>query len=127
MGNYYLAYLDEILTCGPPWGETFWLVKTVPAPPQGPLEGGPWGEAETALTSFSGMGKNLRAHQAPNWLTVVLIVVIGTWVDIGAIQIQVVAIVVIVHGRRPIVAARPPIIRRRTIEVAGVEEDYYSK
>ena len=56
-------------------------------------------------------------------MPVVLIVVIGTWVHIGAIQVQVVAIVVIVRSRRPIVAVRPSIVGRRCIEVAGVEEE----
>jgi len=55
-------------------------------------------------------------------LTVVLIVVIRTWVHIGAIQVQVVRIVVIVRSRRPIVAVAAPIVRRRRIEVAGVNE-----
>jgi len=37
-------------------------------------------------------------------------------------QVQVVAIAVIARSRRPIVAVRPSIVRRRGIEVAGVEE-----
>ena len=55
-------------------------------------------------------------------MTVVLIVVIRTWVHIGAIQVQIVRIVVIVRSRRPIVAVATPIAGRRRIEVAGVEE-----
>lgn len=59
---------------------------------------------------------------------VVLIVVIRTRVDIGAIQVQVVRIVAIVRSRRPIVPVATSIVRRRAIEVAGVEEaDYKNK
>ena len=50
------------------------------------------------------MVKWLGAYRTPNTLSVVLIVVIGTWVYVGTIQVQVVAIVVIVRSRRPIVA-----------------------
>ena len=49
-------------------------------------------------------------------------VVSGTWVDTGVIQVQEVAIVVTAHSRRPIVAVVTPITRRRIIEEAGVEE-----
>ena len=52
----------------------------------------------------------------------VLIEAIGTWVDIGAKQVQVVAIEVSAHSRRPIVTVVTPKNRRRTIEEAGVEE-----
>ena len=68
---------------------------------------------------------SLGAGYAPNTVAVVLIVVIRTRVDIRAIQVQVVAIVVIVRSRRPIVAVATPIVRRRRIEVAGVEEAGY--
>ena len=73
--------------------------------------------------------RNLRAGGGctPNTVAVVLIVVIGTWVHVGTIQVQVVAIVVTVRSRRPIVAVATSIVRRRRIEVAGVEEADYSK
>ena len=49
--------------------------------------------------------------------------VIGTWVDTGVMQAHEVAIAVIAaHSRRPIEADVTPTKRRRTIEVAGVEE-----
>ena len=66
-------------------------------------------------------------YRTPNTVAVVLIVVIGTWVHVGTIQVQVVRIVVIVRSRRPIVAVTTSIVRRRRIEVAGVEEADYSK
>ena len=59
--------------------------------------------------------------RAPNRLTVVLIVVVGTWVDVRTIEVQVVRIVVIVRCTGPIVAVRAPIVRRRIVEVAGVD------
>ena len=51
-----------------------------------------------------------------------LIDVIGTWAYVGTIQVQVVAIAVIVRSRRPIDAGQPSTARRRVIEVPGVEE-----
>ena len=60
-------------------------------------------------------------------MTVVLIAVIGTWVDVRTIQVQVVRIVVIVHSRGPIVAVATPIVGRRAIEVPGIEESRYFK
>ena len=64
----------------------------------------------------------LGATDAPNTKAVELIVVNRTWVDVGATQVQVVRIVVIVRSRRPIDPVATSIVRRRTIEVAGVEE-----
>ena len=55
-------------------------------------------------------------------MTVVLIVVIGTGVHVGAIEIQIVGIVVAVGRRGPIVAVAAPIVSRGTIEVPGVDE-----
>ncbi len=64
----------------------------------------------------------LATGDAPNTLTVVLIVVTRTWVHTGAIQVQIVRIDVIVRSRRPIVAVATPTAGRRHTEVAGVEE-----
>ena len=70
-------------------------------------------------------GKYLGTYQTPNSPPVVLIVVVSTWVDIRAIQIQVVSVVVIVRGRRPIVAVAASIVNRAAVDVAGVEEVEY--
>ena len=48
--------------------------------------------------------KRLGTGRTPNTSPVVLIEVTGTWVHIGAIQVQVVATAVTVRSRRPIVA-----------------------
>ena len=64
----------------------------------------------------------LGTQRTPNNVAATLIVVIGTWEDNEVIQAQAVAIDATVHSRRPIEAVATPIIRRRTIEVAGVEE-----
>ena len=64
----------------------------------------------------------LGTLRTPNSDAIVLIAATGTWADNGATQLQDVAIVATVRSRRPIAAVRPPIIRRRTTEVAGVEE-----
>ena len=58
----------------------------------------------------------------PNTGAVVLTVVIGAWADERAEQVQSIRFVVTVRSRRPITAAATPIIRRRRIEAAGVEE-----
>ena len=67
---------------------------------------------------------NLSAwrYYAPNAEAEVLIVVIGTWAHIRAVQVQSVRLAVIARSRRPIVAATPPIAGGRRTEVAGVEE-----
>ena len=58
----------------------------------------------------------------PNAVAAILTAAIGTWAHVGTIQAQVVAIVVIARGRRPIAAVTTSITRRRAIEEAGVEE-----
>ena len=73
------------------------------------------------MSTFKGTVQ-LGAYRTPNTLPVALTVVTGTWVYAGTIQVQVVAIVVIARSRRPIVAVGPSIERRRSTEVAGVEE-----
>ena len=68
------------------------------------------------------MAQALRTADAPNTEAVVLIVVIRTWVDIRAIQVQAVRIAANARSRRPIVAAAAPTASRRRIEIARVEE-----
>ena len=64
----------------------------------------------------------LGTYRTPNTSSVALIVATGTWVYVGTKQAQVVAIVVTVRSRRPIVAVGASIEGRRRIEEAGVEE-----
>ena len=66
--------------------------------------------------------KWLGAYRTPNTEAAALSAVIGTRAYAGTIQVQIVAIVIIIaHSRRPIEATCPSIVRRRG-EVAGVEE-----
>ena len=83
-----------------------------------------WGTAENKclLLRVQFIQFRLGTGRTPNTSPVVLNDEIGTWVHIGAIQVQGVAIVVIVRSRRPIVAAGPSTAGRRRNEVAGVEE-----
>ena len=45
-------------------------------------------------------------------MPVVLVVVVRTWVDVATVEVQVVAVVVIVGGRRPVVAVAAAIVGR---------------
>ena len=72
---------------------------------------------------YSGIRRcTLGTGRTPNTDAIALIVVTGTWAHVGTTQAQVVAIAVIVHSRRPIVAVTTSIDGRRPTEVAGVEE-----
>ena len=55
-------------------------------------------------------------------MTVVLIVVIRTWIHVVTVEVQVVGVVSIARGRRPIVAVVATIVRRRIVPVAGIDE-----
>ena len=64
----------------------------------------------------------LATYQATDTKSVVLIVVVGR-VQVRRVEVQVVRVVVAVRRPTPIVAVRATIVRRRTIEVAGVKEN----
>ena len=66
----------------------------------------------------------LATYQATDTKSVVLIVVVGR-VQVRRVEVQVVRVVVAVRRPTPIVAVRATIVRRRTIEVAGVKENSY--
>ena len=71
-----------------------------------------------------GVGRTLNelaTYQATDTMSVVLIISVG-WAQVRRAQVQVVRAVVAVRRPTPIVAARATIARRRTVEVAGVEE-----
>jgi len=60
--------------------------------------------------------------ETPHGVPVVLVVVVRTWVDVRAVEVQVVGVVGIVGGSGPIVAVATTIVGRGIIEVPRVHE-----
>ena len=60
--------------------------------------------------------------EATDGLPVVLVVVVGTRVDVGTVEVEVVSVVIIVSGRGPIVAVAAAIVGARTVVVPRVNE-----
>ena len=57
-------------------------------------------------------------NSTPNHSTIILVVVVGTWIDVRAVEVQIVGVVTIVRRRGPIVPVRATIVHRRAVNVA---------